>query len=252
MFLEIEFATQRYIKSIPERAFKKKENEMATKGITLNGIKYEQVVGTPKDGDQLIDGTLYRPIPAAPAATPATTQVHTPVTTEDATSQDQASQPRQTNLWPLVALAAILVLGALIALWLLHGNSNSATSSNGSIPVDTAASCKAAAQEIGAPIGSSICDKPVSDAPALRATSGSEIAFGTITFDSETRVWVLENFVVPTAASYSYDYAGREQNVLSAPFVVGSEKNPVNGENFRICWNTEGDCTPPVAIEFFQ
>lgn len=227
---------------------------MATKNITLNGIKYEQVIGTPKNGDQLIDGILYRPMPAAPVATPATTSAPAPVTTEDAATQGQASQPRQTNLWPIVALVALLVVGALIALSLLRGNpiSNSATSSNGSIPVDTSASCQTAAQKIGAPIGSPICNKPVSDAPVLRATSGSKIDFGTITFDSETRVWILQNFVVPTAASYSFDYAGREQNVLSAPFVVGSEKNPVNGENFRICWNTEGDCTPPVAIEFFQ
>ena len=120
-------------------------------------------------------------------------------------------------------------------------------------PVVVEPSCLDRAKLIDAPIGSSICKEPVSGSPALRVESGSQVVFGTITFDSETRVWILERFIVPSYANYSFDYNGREQNVLDAPFVVGSEKNPVDGENFQICWETESEgCIPPTKIEFFQ
>lgn len=121
------------------------------------------------------------------------------------------------------------------------------------VPVQTGPTCEDRAKLINAPIGSSICKAPVSGTPAMRAQSGSQITFGTITFDAETRVWILEKFVVPSFASYAFDYNGREQNVLDAPFVVGSEKNPVDGQNFKICWDTTSDgCVPPTVIEFFQ
>lgn len=113
--------------------------------------------------------------------------------------------------------------------------------------------CEDRAKMINAPIGSSICEAPTLGAPATRVQSGSQIVFGTITFDAETRVWILEKFVVPNYANYAYDYEGRESNVLDAPFVVGSELNPVNGEKFTICWETTSDgCVPPTEIQFFQ
>ncbi len=121
-------------------------------------------------------------------------------------------------------------------------------------PIEASASadCLTRAKDIGAPIGSPICNAPVSGAPAQRMESGDKIGFGTITFDAETRVWILEKFIVPSYANYSYDYTGREFNVLDAPFVVGSELNPVNGEMFTICWDVVSEgCVPPTLIEFF-
>lgn len=113
--------------------------------------------------------------------------------------------------------------------------------------------CIEKASKIGAPIGSSICKPPTSSEPAKRMTSGQKIAFGTFTVDAETRVWILENFIVPNQANYSYDYTGREQNVLNAPFVFGSELNPVNGEPFKICFDTISEgCIPTVDLKFYN
>jgi len=117
----------------------------------------------------------------------------------------------------------------------------------------TSSDCLDRAAQIGAPINSAICTAPTSGSPAVQVQSGSQVEFGTITFDSETRVWILQNFVVPSYANYSFDYTGREQSVLNAPFVTGSELNPVNNQPFTICWDVTSDgCVPPTEIEFFQ
>lgn len=122
------------------------------------------------------------------------------------------------------------------------------------IPVVVGVNCFERATLIGAPVGSNVCKAPVSGAPAAPVQAGSHVGFGTITFDAETRVWILENFIVPsTFASYSYDYTGREQNVLDAPFVTGGQLSPVNQQPFNICWDTTSNgCVPPTVIEFFQ
>lgn len=111
--------------------------------------------------------------------------------------------------------------------------------------------CVERAKLLGAPVGSAVCTAVTLDKPAIRVQTGSKVAFGTITFDAETRVWILENFTVPSFANYSYDYTGRESYVLDAPFAVGAEKNPVNGKNFDICWNIEGDCALPEGVNLF-
>lgn len=110
--------------------------------------------------------------------------------------------------------------------------------------------CWSRADAIGAPWWSSICDTPTADTPAKRVQSGDFVGFGTFTVDGETRVWILENWYVPSSANYSYDYSLNPQAVLNAPFVVGSETNPVDGGPFRICFHTDGPCKLPVAITF--
>ena len=122
------------------------------------------------------------------------------------------------------------------------------------IPVVVGVNCFERATLIGAPVGSNVCKAPLSGAPAQPVQAGSRVGFGSITFDSETRVWILENFIVPsTSANYSYDYTGREQNVLDAPFVTGGQVSPVNQQPFNICWDVTSDgCVPPAAIEFYQ
>lgn len=111
--------------------------------------------------------------------------------------------------------------------------------------------CIERAKAIGAPVGSAICNIVTVNKPAERVQTGSKVSFGSITFDAETRVWILENFTVPAFANYSFDYSGRESYILDAPFAVGAEKNPVNGKNFNICWNIEGDCALPEGVNLF-
>lgn len=119
--------------------------------------------------------------------------------------------------------------------------------------VVTSSDCLDRAAKLGAPINSAICTAPTSGLPAMQVKSGSQVVFGTITFDSETRVWILQKFVVPSYANYSFDYSGREQSVLNAPFATGSELSPVNNKPFTICWDvTSNGCVPPTKIEFFQ
>lgn len=242
---------------------------MAAQIVTLGEQKYQLIPvakGTKvPSGVQAIkwhDGNDYILSPVTPTPAKAAEVVKGPETKVETVKTAEKSPVTKTAtpwwVWVLIALGVILIgiflfkNMSLASAQMPQATEQASESGGGVIPADTAASCQEAASKIGAPIGSSICNKPLSGAPAARAQAGSEIAFGTITFDSETRVWILQNFVVPTSSNYSFDYTGREQNVLTAPFVVGAEKNPVNGENFSICWNTEGDCTPPVAIEFFQ
>lgn len=90
-------------------------------------------------------------------------------------------------------------------------------------------------------------------APATRVESGAKVGYGTLTFDSETRVWILSKFVVPSTACYAFDYSGREKGVQNAPFYVGSELNPVDGKPFTICYDTTSvACKPPVEVTFYQ
>lgn len=89
--------------------------------------------------------------------------------------------------------------------------------------------------------------------PANRVESGAKVGYGTLTFDSETRVWVLSKFIVPSTACYAFDYSGREKGVENAPFFVGSELNPVNGKPFLVCYETtSANCIPPVEVLFFD
>lgn len=153
----------------------------------------------------------------------------------------------------LIGLVVLLAIALLVVIWLYRPIPTSTPPSGGGDAPAGVSDCTTRAKDIGAPIGSPICKAPVSGAPAARVQSGSQIVFGTITFDAETRVWILEKFVVPNYANYAYDYEGRESNVLDAPFVVGSELNPVNGEKFTICWNTTSNgCVPPTEIKFFE
>lgn len=154
-----------------------------------------------------------------------------------------------------VILAAMIVTIIVLAAAVHRANTvaSTAATETPASATETDAECVAKAKTIGAPLGSSICNAPISNDPVVRAVSGDKIGFGTITFDAETRVWILEKFVVPSYANYSFDYTGREQYVLNAPFVVGSELSPVTGQPFEICWDTTSNgCIPPVKIEFFQ
>lgn len=122
-------------------------------------------------------------------------------------------------------------------------------------PVKAPASdCEARAKEIGAPanIVSAICGAtPGTNGVSLRLPVGTKVKIGTITFDAENRVWFLQDFTVPQMASYAFEYAGAEQALFDAPFVVGSELGyGANGERvpFKICFDTEGECAPPVNL----
>jgi hypothetical protein len=120
--------------------------------------------------------------------------------------------------------------------------------------VSAASDCKARAKEIGAPdeIVSAICDaEPSGNGVSMRLPVGTKVQIGTITFDAEDRVWVLQDFTVPSIASYAFEYAGAEQALFDAPFVVGSELGyGENGERvpFKICFSVDGDCTPPINL----
>lgn len=78
-----------------------------------------------------------------------------------------------------------------------------------------------------------------------RMEVGQESSFFTETWDSETRVWIIKQKSTCTGP-YCYDYSGcknPEETIRLQPFWLGYERNPVDGEVFRICENFEGDCS---------
>jgi len=112
--------------------------------------------------------------------------------------------------------------------------------------------CKAAAEAIKAPpeMVRALCVPAGTGSVSDRLPVGTEVTIGTITFDAEDRVWVLQNFVTPSMANYSFEYSGAELRLFEAPFVLGSELGWADDGSrvpFRICWNTEGDCQLPAG-----
>jgi len=115
--------------------------------------------------------------------------------------------------------------------------------------------CYVRAAELGAPtdVIKAICDAVQgTNGVSQRLPSGTKVAIGTITFDSESRVWFLRNFTTPSMANYAFEYKGAEQQLFYAPFVLGSELGyGKNGERvpFTICWDTTSEgCIPPTEL----
>jgi len=130
---------------------------------------------------------------------------------------------------------------------------------NSSVVIDNPVSapnsdCEKQAEQLGAPkdIVSAICDAvPTGKGVSMRLPVGTKVAIGTITFDAENRVWFLKDFTVPTMANYAFEYAGSERSIFDAPFVQGSELGWAKDGSrvpFKICFTTEGDCTPPTNL----
>lgn len=86
--------------------------------------------------------------------------------------------------------------------------------------------------------------------------SGTRVSFGSITFDCQDTVWVLEDFTVPAIASYAFSYENGTQNLLDAPFMVGSELGyAADCETrvpFKVCYNTTDEgCQLPPEVKLF-
>jgi len=78
-----------------------------------------------------------------------------------------------------------------------------------------------------------------------RMEFGQESSFFTETWDSETRVWIIKQKSA-CEGPYCFDYSGcknPEETIRLQPFWLGYERNPVDGNVFRICENFEGDCS---------
>jgi len=76
-----------------------------------------------------------------------------------------------------------------------------------------------------------------------RAEFGEKIAIGTVTWDAETRVWELKDFVCD--GPYCYDYSkctNPEVTMARQPYRLGYEVSPVNGKMFQICHDFNGAC----------
>lgn len=164
-----------------------------------------------------------------------------------------------------IVLVAFLIMALIVPLGIkffgwywgwAFGSHQSATIAD---PVAVQASapdsnCYAKAAKLNAPadVIKAICDaKPSGNGVSGRLPVGTKVAIGTITFDNEYRVWFLRNFTTPMMASYAFEYKGAEQQLFDAPFVLGSELGyGKNGERipFKICWDTVGECQPPVDL----
>jgi len=181
------------------------------------------------------------PIASAPVTPPA------PVTTE---VKERSSFP-----WWLAVLALIL-FG--IVLWLIFRPCTTATTVVPPLGGDVVwvdGDCYAKAAGLGAPADAmkAICDPvPGTNGVSMRLTSGTKVSIGTITFDAEDRVWFLQDFVVPSMASYAFEYTGSERSIFDAPFVLGSELGWANDGTrvpFKICWDTTSEgCIPPTNL----
>ncbi|MDD4382522.1 MAG: hypothetical protein PHE21_04270 [Candidatus Dojkabacteria bacterium] len=74
---------------------------------------------------------------------------------------------------------------------------------------------------------------------------GAKSNFFTVTWDSETRVWIIKNGGTCNGP-YCYDYSECEDpegTIRLQPFWTGHEKSPVNGQVFDICYNFQGACS---------
>jgi len=119
-------------------------------------------------------------------------------------------------------------------------------------------SCLYQAGKLGIPtdIANTVCNGSEGKV-SEQLPSGTKVPFGTITFDCESRVWVLKNFTVPSVASYAFNYVNAERNLLSAPFLVGSELGwskdcKENNVPFVVCYNTTDDgCKLPESVNLF-
>lgn len=119
-------------------------------------------------------------------------------------------------------------------------------------------SCLYQAGKLGLPtdIANTVCNGSEGQV-SEQLTSGTKVPFGTITFDCESRVWVLKNFTVPSVASYAFNYKNAERNLLNAPFLVGSELGwskdcKENNVPFVVCYNTTDDgCKLPESVNLF-
>ncbi len=173
----------------------------------------------------------------------------------------------RTIIQVLLAIALVVLIGAMIAGVVIGINIAKAVSqppvvqqppvSNPIVqnPVTAPNSdCQKQAEQIGAPkeVVSAICDTaPTGNGVSTRLTAGTKVEFGTITFDAEDRVWILQDFTVPPMANYAFEYAGAQRAILEAPFVVGSELGWAKDGSrvpFKICFNVEGECTPPANL----
>lgn len=164
-----------------------------------------------------------------------------------------------------VVLAVVIVLALIVPLgfrffgwywgW-AFGSHQSATSADPVVNAQSVSTdCYVRAAKLGAPDDAvkAICDAvPGTDGVSQRLTSGTKVSIGSITFDSEYRVWFLEGFTVPATASYAFEYKGAERQLFEAPFVLGTELGyGKNGERvpFSICWDTTSDgCVPPTNL----
>lgn len=115
--------------------------------------------------------------------------------------------------------------------------------------------CEKQAEQIGAPeaLVSAICDaEPSGNGVSMRLPVGTEVKIGTITFDAEDRVWILQGFTTPLMANYAFEYAGSETALFDAPFVTGSELGWAKDGTrvpFKICWDvTSEGCVPPTEL----
>ena len=240
----------------------------SVKTTVLNGKKYQMIVlpkgsKAPQGVETMqFEGENYILSPIVTAS---------PAPKVEEKKEEAKAVPAKTETkasavpWWAYVLGGILILLLIVQLWKAFPRVSAAPASETPVaqvtpatyaggPVTLSGDCVAKATTAGDPNkGSSICKDQTSSDPVARMQSGSKIAFGSITFDAESRVWILSNFVVPASSSYAFDYSGREQKILDAPFVVGSEMSPVTGKPFEICWDTTSNgCVPPVKIEFFQ
>ncbi len=112
--------------------------------------------------------------------------------------------------------------------------------------------CKAELQSRGAPANmvSAFCVPNGKGSVSNRLTSGTKVSLGTITFDAQSHVWVLKDFVVPEFANYTFEYQGAESRLILAPFWTGSELGWQGDERvpFVVCWDFEGACALPQGI----
>ena len=85
-------------------------------------------------------------------------------------------------------------------------------------------SCLYQAGKLGIPtdIANTVCNGSEGKV-SEQLPSGTKVPFGTITFDCESRVWVLKNFTVPSITGYACSYENGEGHWLNARFYVGGD-----------------------------
>ncbi|MGI6484535.1 MAG: hypothetical protein ACOX0R_02850 [Candidatus Dojkabacteria bacterium] len=124
------------------------------------------------------------------------------------------------------------------------------------------------------PQATAMCQQENNGQPGIsNFIPGTIIPYGTITFDLEDRVWILENFRVPSVANYNtayiisgehtvYDPVTKERyniqtdisnpaNIFLSPFWMQTELGwlkDYSRVDFKVCYNFKGDCALPQSL----
>lgn len=147
----------------------------------------------------------------------------------------------RTIIQVLLAIALVVLIGTLIAGVVIGRNVAEVLTAPRT--VENTGNNDSYAPNNDGSVGTDPQTRRVDISCVQRANFGEKVGFGTVTWDNETRVWVLEDFTCEGPYCFTYDACRDPEAAIELqPFFLGYELSPVTGKKFEICHDFEGDC----------